>query len=173
MQSSGNISDGVANGPAAIIDAQAEPSPADNLKNLVQECGVSPHKISELLQELPPSRISDVLIDFYFDSMYVPNLITSPISNPYSRNWTRYPISEKDFRTAYNSVRAHGADGIGAANPNDVRFLPLLFVVLAISVRLAPESIGGDARHRRVTSLRYYWSCKLINIRSWLSVVYS
>ncbi|KAF4602025.1 hypothetical protein EYR40_005226 [Pleurotus pulmonarius] len=144
IQSSGNISDGAANGPAAIIDAQAEPSPADNLKNLVQECGVSPHKISELLQELPPSRISDVLIDFYFDSI----------------NWTRYPISEKDFRAAYNSVRAHGADGIGAANPNDVRFLPLLFVVLAISVRLAPESIGGDARHRRVTSLRYYWSSR-------------
>jgi hypothetical protein len=34
-----------------------------------------------------------------------------------------------------------------------------LFSVLAISVRLAPEHIAGDARTRRVTSLRYYWSC--------------
>ena len=46
-----------------------EPSAADNLKSLVQECGVSPHKISELLQELPPTRISDVLIDYYFTTM--------------------------------------------------------------------------------------------------------
>lgn len=78
----------------------------------------------------------------------------------YYRNWTRYPVSERDFRSAYASVCAHGRDGIGATNPNDVRFLPLLFVVLAISVRLAPEHIAGDARSRRVTSLRYYWSCK-------------
>lgn len=48
-----------------------EPSAADNLKSLVQECGVSPHKISELLQELPPVRVSDVLIDYYFSSMCV------------------------------------------------------------------------------------------------------
>lgn len=57
-------------------------------------------------------------------------------------------------------MSAHGRNGIGATNPNDVRFLPLLFVVLAIAVRLAPEHIGVDARSRRVTSLRYYWSSR-------------
>ncbi|KAG6917902.1 hypothetical protein DXG01_000511 [Tephrocybe rancida] len=128
----------------SLIGDDLEPSAADNLKSLVQECGVSPHKISELLQELPPSRSSDVLIDYYFTSI----------------NWTRYPVSERDFRIAYASVSAHGRDGIGATNPNDVRFLPLLFVVLAISVRLAPEQIAGDARSRRLTSLRYYWSSR-------------
>jgi hypothetical protein len=46
-----------------------EPSAADNLKSLVQDCGVSPHKLSELLQELPPQRFSDVLIDYYFSQM--------------------------------------------------------------------------------------------------------
>ncbi|GLB33863.1 putative fungal specific transcription factor [Lyophyllum shimeji] len=132
------------NGEKSLIEEDLEPSAADNLKYLVQECGVSPHKISELLQELPPSRSSDVLIDYYFTSI----------------NWTRYPISERDFRAAYASVSAHGRDGIGATNPNDVRFLPLLFVVLAISARLAPEHIAGDARSRRLTSLRYYWSSR-------------
>ncbi|KAF8655259.1 hypothetical protein AX16_003161 [Volvariella volvacea WC 439] len=121
-----------------------EPSAADNLKSLVQECGVSPHNLSELLQELPPRGDLDILIDYYFTSI----------------NWTRYPVSEKDFRAGYASVCAHGHDGIGATNPNDVRFLPLLFVVLAISVRLAPEHIAGDARTRRVKSLRYYWSSR-------------
>ncbi|KAJ7682751.1 fungal-specific transcription factor domain-containing protein [Mycena polygramma] len=129
----------------SIIDAVQnglEPSAADNLKTLVQECGVSPHKVAELLQELPPTRTSAVLVDYYFQTI----------------NWTRYPISERDFRAAYNSICEHGINGVGA--PSDVSFLPLLFAVLAISVRLAPESIAGDARTRRVTSLRYYWSSR-------------
>ncbi|KAJ7665549.1 fungal-specific transcription factor domain-containing protein [Mycena rosella] len=119
-----------------------EPSAADNLKTLVQECGVSPHKVAELLQELPPTRTSAVLVDYYFRTI----------------NWTRYPISERDFRTSYSSICEHGTNGVGA--PSDVSFLPLLFAVLAISVRLAPENIAGDARTRRVTSLRYYWSSR-------------
>ncbi|KAF7775966.1 transcriptional regulator family: Fungal Specific TF [Agaricus bisporus var. burnettii] len=130
--------------PLTSIEEDLEPSAADNLKSLVQECGVSPHKISELLQELPPLRVSDVLVNYYFTSI----------------NWTRYPLDEKEFRAAYSSICAHGRDGIGATNPNDVRFLPLLFVVLAISARLSPETVGGDARTRRITSLRYYWSSR-------------
>ena len=51
------------------VQQDAEPSPADNLNSLVQECGLPPHKISELLQELPPQRFSDVLVDFYFNTM--------------------------------------------------------------------------------------------------------
>ncbi|KAH7914171.1 fungal-specific transcription factor domain-containing protein [Hygrophoropsis aurantiaca] len=127
----------------SIIDSvrqDSEASAADNLKSLVQECGVSPHKISELLQELPPQRFSDVLVDHYFSSI----------------NWTRYPVSEQDFRAAYASLCSNGV----GANTNDARFLPLLFVVLAISVRLAPEHLAGDIRTRRVTSLRYYWSSR-------------
>ena len=72
------------------------------------------------------------------------------------RNYTRYPLLEKDFRTSYDAVWA--SQGIGI-NPNDIRFLPLLFVILALSVRVAPESLAGDDRQRRLSSLRYYWSC--------------
>ncbi|KAI9574462.1 fungal-specific transcription factor domain-containing protein [Boletus coccyginus] len=122
------------------VRQDSEPSAADNLKSLVQECGASPHKITELLQELPPQRFSDVLIDHYFTAI----------------NWTRYPVCEKDFRAAYSSLCASGV----GPNTNDARFLPLLFVVLAISVRLAPEHLAGDLRTRRVTSLRYYWSSR-------------
>lgn len=139
-----------------------EPSAADNLKTLFQECGVSPNKISELLQELPPSRVSDVLIDFYFTTMQVMFFFLRDCNLfLLYRNWTRYPVSEQEFRSAYESVCSCSRNGIGTANPHDVRFLPLLFVVLAIAVRLAPENIAGDPCTRRVTSLRYYWSCKL------------
>ena len=58
----------------SIIDSvrqDAEPTPADNLKALIQDCGVPPHKITELVQELPPQRFSSVLIDFYFTAVYV------------------------------------------------------------------------------------------------------
>jgi hypothetical protein len=49
----------------------SDSTPADNLKALVQECGVSPHKISELLHELPPRTLTDQLVDVYFTGMYV------------------------------------------------------------------------------------------------------
>ncbi|TDL29590.1 hypothetical protein BD410DRAFT_780039 [Rickenella mellea] len=117
-----------------------EPTAADKLKSLVQDCGVSPHKLSELINELPPRGVSDALVDYYFKSI----------------NWTRYPLSESDFRDAYKSVCTNGL----GANPSDMRFLPLLFVVLAIAVRLSPEHLGGDAHTRRISSLRYYWSSR-------------
>jgi hypothetical protein len=47
----------------------AEPTAANNLKTLIQDCGISPHKITELVQELPLQRFADVLIEFYFASM--------------------------------------------------------------------------------------------------------
>lgn len=58
----------------SIIDSvrqDSEPTAADNLKTLIQDCGVSPHKITELVQELPPQRFMGVLVDYYFDTVYV------------------------------------------------------------------------------------------------------
>ncbi|KDQ12694.1 hypothetical protein BOTBODRAFT_34149 [Botryobasidium botryosum FD-172 SS1] len=115
-------------------------TPADRLRSLVQEYGVAPHKVSELVQELPPKRLADILIDYYFTSV----------------NYTRYPLYEPHFRSSYEAVFANGLH----IQPNDVRFLPLLFVVLAISARLAPQHIGGDESRKRLTSLRYYWASR-------------
>ena len=55
----------------AALLVSSDSSPADNLKALVQECGVAPHKISELLHELPPRQLTDKLVDVYFTGMYV------------------------------------------------------------------------------------------------------
>jgi len=71
-------------------------------------------------------------------------------------NWTRYPISERDFRASFNCICEEGT----TVNPNNIRFLPLLFVVLAISARLAPDRIGGDERTRKLSSSRLYWSSR-------------
>ncbi|KAG8856771.1 hypothetical protein FRB96_006274 [Tulasnella sp. 330] len=112
----------------------------DKLKSLIQECGVSPHKLFELVQELPPKSLSDVLINYYFTFV----------------NYTRYPLYEPSFRASYDSVCNNGT----RVQPHDIRFLPLLFVVLAIAARLAPENILGDDRQKRLMSLRYYWSSR-------------
>lgn len=42
---------------------------AEKFKILVQDCGVSPHKVSELLQDLPSRKHSDSLVDYYFSAM--------------------------------------------------------------------------------------------------------
>lgn len=77
-----------------------------------------------------------------------------------SSNWTRYPLPESDFRTSVAAMCSSSA----TVAAGDLRFLPLLFVVLAIAARLAPERLCGDARSRRLTSQRYYWSCKCVRL---------
>ncbi|CCM01598.1 uncharacterized protein FIBRA_03658 [Fibroporia radiculosa] len=127
--------------PADILHPESkEPNAADKLKRLISDCGFSPTKVPELVNQLPPRHFSNRLVDQYFLAI----------------NWTRYPISERDFRTSYAAIYAEGM----MLNPNNIRFLPLLFVVLAIAVRLAPEHIGGDEHTRKVTSSRYYWSSR-------------
>jgi len=99
-QSSEQVANGCLSTPATLTCSQQlrtilndkpkgieplEPSAADNLKTLVQECGVSPHKIPEILQELPPLRTSDALINYYFREMYVLlRFYPARCLNPYS-----------------------------------------------------------------------------------------
>jgi hypothetical protein len=69
-------------------------------------------------------------------------------------------IYHNDVGAILKNVALNDLDAILKA----VGFLPLLFVVLAISVRLAPEDIAGDAHTRRLVSLRYYWSCEFPSV---------
>ncbi|QRV72662.1 Fungal specific transcription factor domain [Ceratobasidium sp. AG-Ba] len=130
---------GLSAGRSSLEDPQ-QPTPAEKMKSLVQDCGVPPHKLAELVQDLPPKSVSDALVDFYFTHV----------------NYTRYPLYEPAFRVSYDSIWANGT----RVSASDARFLPLLFVVMATAVRLAPEHIAGDSRTRRITSLRYYWSSR-------------
>lgn len=131
---------GFSTGRPTSLEDPHQPSPAEKLKSLVQDSGVPPHKLAELVQDLPPKSVSDTLVDFYFAHI----------------NYTRYPLYEPAFRVSYDSIWTNGV----RVSPSDARFLPLLFVVMATAVRLAPEHIAGDLRTRRITSLRYYWSCE-------------
>ncbi|EIW61968.1 uncharacterized protein TRAVEDRAFT_117517 [Trametes versicolor FP-101664 SS1] len=118
--------------------APIEQTAIERLQRLIQDCGYSSERLQNMYNELPPRKLRDDLVDHYFTTI----------------NWTRYPISEHEFRASYAAFIANEHNH---ANPNNIRFLPLLFVVLAISVRLAPERIGGSEQTKKTAGSRYYW----------------
>lgn len=117
-------------------------TPSENLQRLIKDCGVSPLKLLELVQELPAYDFAKMLVDWFFKQI----------------NHTKYPIHETGFRTVFEDM--YKKKGEGGPEPGNVRSLPLIFIVLAISVRLAPEEWAGDDRTRKLSSLRMYWCCE-------------
>ncbi|KIR27032.1 hypothetical protein I309_03974 [Cryptococcus deuterogattii LA55] len=99
-----------------------------------------PHKIAELVQELPPKPFADRIIDWFFAKL----------------NFIRYPIDERLFRASYEDLYNKST----ALDPSNVRALPLVFIVLALAVRQAPEKWAGNEQTRRLSSLRMYWSSR-------------
>jgi hypothetical protein len=115
--------------------------------------------VAELVQELPPKHFADRIIDWFFSEL----------------NYLRTPIDERLFRKcrqasllsilnakiypcpAYESLY----DTSSAVDPADVRALPLIFIILATAVKLAPDEWAGSEETRKLSSLRMYWSCKL------------
>ncbi|OCF78216.1 hypothetical protein I204_00153 [Kwoniella mangroviensis CBS 8886] len=115
-------------------------TPAENLQRLITDCGVSPHKVAELVQELPPKHFADRIVDWFFDKL----------------NFVRYPIDERSFRASYEDLYNRST----AVDPSNVRALPLVFIVLALAVRQAPDEWAGDEETRKLSSLRMYWSSR-------------
>ena len=113
-------------------------------------------QVQEIVQELPPKPFADRVINWFFSKL----------------NYIRYPIDERLFRTgqssslsshylltgqAYEDVYAK----LPSVDPSHCRVLPLVFIVLAMAVRLAPEPWAGDEQHKKLSSLRMYWTCML------------
>ncbi|OCF43421.1 hypothetical protein I317_02721 [Kwoniella heveanensis CBS 569] len=115
-------------------------TPAENLQRLITDCGVSPHKVAELVQELPPKHFADRIVDWFFAKL----------------NFVRYPIDERSFRASYEDLYNKST----SVDPSNVRALPLVFIVLALAVRQAPDEWAGDEETRKLSSLRMYWSSR-------------
>ncbi|KAI0750793.1 fungal-specific transcription factor domain-containing protein [Daedaleopsis nitida] len=141
--SSGNSAYGMNKSTADMLDqkptlAPMEQTATERLQRLMRDCGYSADRLQNMYDELPPQKMRDDLVEHYFSAI----------------NWSRYPISEREFRVSYDSFLASQHN---QGNPSNLRFLPLLFVVLAISVRLAPDRIGGNEQTRKTASSRFYW----------------
>lgn len=120
------------------------------IQRLFNDCGVHPYRVTEIIQDLPPKPFADRLIDWFFAKV---NFVRYPIDERLFRNCT-YPLNARADHAAYEDVyrKAHSMDS------TMVLALPLIFIVLAISVRLAPPDWAGPDQTRRASSLRLYWT---------------
>ncbi|ORY20832.1 hypothetical protein BCR39DRAFT_554723 [Naematelia encephala] len=114
-------------------------TPAEQLQRLFEDCGVSPHKVQNLIQDLPAKSFADDLIAWFFSKI----------------NYVRYPIDEHLFRQAFEDVYSSQA-----IDSNHVIALPLVFIVLALAVRVAPDAWEYSEDQKRTSSLRFYWNSK-------------
>ncbi|KAK4684431.1 hypothetical protein P7C73_g5751, partial [Tremellales sp. Uapishka_1] len=115
-------------------------SPAEQLQKLFADCGVSPDRVLDLMRDLPPKDFGERLVAWFFEKV----------------NYVRYPIAEALFRDSFEDVYASPTD----VSPSCVIALPLVFIVLAIAIRVAPEEWAGGDNAKRTHSLKMYWSSK-------------
>jgi hypothetical protein len=125
-------------------------TPAEQLQRLFLDCGVQPQKVrpnyqtaadlqvQDLVNDLPAYPLATKLVDWFFAKV----------------NFVRYPIDEKLFRQSFEAVYAHGDIG-----HTTVLALPLVFMALAISMRVAPEEWAGPDESKKTSSLKLYWNC--------------
>lgn len=113
--------------------------PARHLQTILNDSGIAPHKVQDLLSELPPRSDTNDLVGWFFTKV----------------NHIRYPISEYLFRQ--NLEILYDSSSITA---QAVLALPLVFIVLAMAIRVAPEQWVGGEEVKRSTSLRMYWNCE-------------
>jgi hypothetical protein len=113
--------------------------PARHLQNILTDSGIASHKLQNLMSELPPRADTNDLVGWFFAKV----------------NYIRYPISEYLFRQ--NLEILYDSSSITA---QAVLALPLVFIVLAMAIRVAPEQWVGGEEVKRSTSLRMYWNCE-------------
>lgn len=92
------------------------------------------------MKDLPERALADKLVDWFFEKF----------------NFVRYPIDDHAFKRAFETVYADGN------NSSAILALPLVFIVLAISARIAPEAVIDTEEKKRALSLHMYWSCKYL-----------
>jgi hypothetical protein len=102
--------------------------PAENLQRLITECGVSPTKVAELVQELPPKDFANILVDWFFAKI----------------NSSRYPIHEGMFR---GTSRAQSSVAVRKRNVADHDNCP-------VEQRRTSRCMQMDSRRTRPTSGR-------------------
>jgi len=142
-------------------------TPAENLQRLITDCGVSPHKVCSSRGRADDrsknwcknshrniSRTRSSIGSFLNSITFATQLMrghSGPVRLPLLYDRSGLMIAYEDLYQSPTIV------------PENVRSLPLVFIVLAMAVRLAPEEWAGDDQTRKLSSLRLYWSCKSTN----------
>ncbi|RXK39216.1 hypothetical protein M231_03573 [Tremella mesenterica] len=120
-------------------------TPAERMTRLFQDCGVNPSELQRLVSELPGPGLRHQLTEWFFRKI----------------NFVRYPISQENFgdyvKLIYESPALEAMAVIG---------LPLVCIVFAMAIRVAPLEWIGDEEQRRTYSLKMYWNSRTAIILS-------
>ncbi|CDZ97052.1 Transcription factor domain, fungi [Phaffia rhodozyma] len=136
---------------------------SDGLEGMLEtldESGIGLDNIVSLFEKLPERDLRNSLVELYWREI----------------DWTRYKIFQDSFQTRYISFFSHETSSTYYHPPEKgypyrnldvggLKWLPLLFIMMAIATLTAPLSLFGDEDTRRKWSRSLYGSArKAMNI---------
>lgn len=114
----------------------------ESILHTLSESGITKGVLISLLTDLPDKELSDTLVELYFREI----------------DWTRYKINRPMFMQRYNAF----FDSIQhcPSNPHidaeTLKWLPLMYILLAIATLSAPEHLVGGINGQKTWSRKFY-----------------
>lgn len=118
--------------PSSPITLQSQESNIDKVKRLLSTSGIPISDLEGIISNLPRKDLQDGLLGLYFNEI----------------DW-RYPLFSPSFYASYDSLHEALQSGVYNVTPPIIRFIPLLFITLAIATLTAPDDLVGDSHMRR------------------------
>lgn len=145
------------NGQRLELGAHLPRFPASfKVARLVSEGGAAANIVAELMDLLPPKRITDELLLLYFRDI----------------NHTRLPIHEGTFRQSYEALMSFkwgkAREEVGDDGARHVPFLAFLFILLAIAKRNEPESVSTEDEAKKGAMKLYHACRKTIHVATYI-----
>ncbi|KAJ9115052.1 hypothetical protein QFC22_005380 [Naganishia vaughanmartiniae] len=155
VHAAGSPSDGPSPTSGAIIEPPKikaritldPPSPElTEILHTLSESGITKNVLISLLMSVPEKSLCDNLVELYFREI----------------DWTRYKINRPAFHRKYNqffeSMKSHPTNP--PLNGDMLKWLPLMFIVLAIATLSAPLELVGGMAGQKSWSRRFYGSSR-------------
>lgn len=132
-------------GRVRITLEPASPELQEILRTL-SESGITKAVLIGLLMDLPDKGLSDALVELYFREI----------------DWTRYKMNRPHFMRRYTAFFESIQQN--PSNPHidadTLKWLPLMYITLAIATLSAPEEMVGGAHGQKSWSRRFYGSSR-------------
>ncbi|TIB74665.1 hypothetical protein E3Q22_04131 [Wallemia mellicola] len=144
-----SVSESTFNVPTFNNIVQTPPDPAgaesniDKVKRLLSTSGITMSDLESVITNLPRKELQDGLLSVYFNEI----------------DW-RYPLFSPRFYLSYDSLHEALPSGIYNVTSPMIRFIPLLFITLAIATLTAPDDLVGDANSRKKLHESLYGSSR-------------
>ncbi|TIB65702.1 hypothetical protein E3P77_02580 [Wallemia ichthyophaga] len=115
----------------SLLNLHQQESNVDKLSRLLSSSGIPINHLDHAIACLPRKHLQDGLLGLYFNEI----------------DW-RYPLFSPTFYSSYHSLHHCLQSGTRSLTPHSIRFIPLLFITLAIATLTAPDNLVGDTPTR-------------------------